>query len=40
VPHGWVHVIKEAIKSIAPRFSARRMLKEYVEQMYIPANRE
>ena len=40
VPHGWVHMIKEAIKSIAPRFSARRMLKEYVEQMYIPANRE
>jgi len=37
VPHGWVHMIKEAIKSIAPRFSARRMLKEYIEQMYIPA---
>ncbi len=37
VPHGWVHMIKEAINSIAPRFSARRMLKEYVEQMYVPA---
>jgi len=40
VPHGWVHMIKEAINSIAPRFSARRMLKEYVEQMYVPAARE
>jgi starch phosphorylase len=40
VPHGWVHMIKEAVSSIAPRFSARRMLKEYVEHMYIPAARE
>ena len=40
VPHGWVHMIKEAVSSIAPRFSARRMLKEYVEQMYIPATGE
>jgi len=39
VPHGWVNMIKEAIKSIAPRFSARRMLKEYIEQMYVPAAR-
>jgi len=39
VPHGWVHMIKGAIRSIAPRFSARRMLKEYIEQMYVPADR-
>jgi starch phosphorylase len=37
VPHGWVHMIKEAINSIAHRFSARRMLKQYIDQMYIPA---
>jgi starch phosphorylase len=40
VPHGWVHMAKEAIGSIVPRFCARRMLKEYVEQMYIPAARK
>jgi len=40
VPHGWVHMVKEAIGSIVPRFCARRMLKEYVEQMYIPAARK
>jgi starch phosphorylase len=40
VPHGWVHMVKEAIGSIVPRFCTRRMLKEYVEQMYIPAARE
>jgi len=40
VPHGWVHMVKEAISSIVPRFSTRRMLKEYIEQMYILAARK
>jgi starch phosphorylase len=40
VPHGWVRMIKESINSTVPRFSARRMLKEYIEQMYIPAARQ
>jgi len=39
VPHGWIRVIKEAIRSIVPVFCARRMLKEYTEQMYLPAAR-
>jgi starch phosphorylase len=37
VPHGWIRVIKESIRSVVPAFCARRMLKEYTEQMYIPA---
>lgn len=37
LPHGWIRVVKEAIRSNAPIFSARRMLKEYTEQMYRPA---
>ncbi len=37
VPHGWLHIAKEAIGSIVPIFCTKRMLKEYVEQMYIPA---
>ena len=37
VPEGWLAVIKESIRSVAPRFSARRMVKEYVERMYSPA---
>jgi len=40
VPHGWIHMVKEAIGSIVPVFCTRRMLKEYVEQMYIPAARK
>ncbi|MBI2850065.1 MAG: alpha-glucan family phosphorylase [Chloroflexi bacterium] len=35
VPHGWIRVAKEAIRSTAPFFSARRMLKEYVNKMYL-----
>ena len=37
VPHGWVRTMKEAIKSNAPRFSARRMVKEYTEKFYTKA---
>ena len=34
VPQGWVRLVKEAIRSIVPIFSARRMVKQYTEQMY------
>ncbi len=40
VPHGWMHMVKEAIGSIVPVFCTRRMLKEYTERMYIPAARK
>ena len=34
IPSRWVNVMKEAIKSTAPVFSARRMTKEYVMKYY------
>jgi starch phosphorylase len=37
VPHRWLAVVKQAIRTVAPRFSARRMVKEYVDRMYAPA---
>jgi len=37
VPHDWIRMVKEAIRSIVPVFSARRMLREYTERMYLPA---
>jgi starch phosphorylase len=37
VPHGWVKLMKESIKSNAPKFSARRMVTEYVDKFYRPA---
>jgi starch phosphorylase len=36
VPRGWIRIVKEAICSVAPAFSARRMLKEYVQRFYLP----
>ena len=37
VPRRWIATVKEAIRSVAPRFSARRMIKEYAELRYVPA---
>jgi glycogen phosphorylase len=34
VPHRWVRLMKESIRSVVPAFSARRMLKEYVQRLY------
>jgi len=40
IPHDWVMVMKDTIRSNAPRFSARRMVKEYVEKFYAAALKE
>jgi starch phosphorylase len=37
VPHRWLATVKEAIRTVAPRFAARRMVKQYVERVYAPA---
>ena len=37
IPIGWVKMMKESIKTIAPAFSTRRMLKQYTENMYLPS---
>ena len=37
IPRRWISFVKESIRTVAPRFCARRMLKEYVERMYRPA---
>ena len=37
IPRRWLATVKGSIRSVAPRFSARRMVKEYVDQMYAPA---
>ena len=40
VPHAWLRVVKESIRTVLPRFSARRMVKEYVRTMYQRTTRE
>lgn len=37
IPRGWVEVMREAIRSNAPRFSTRRMVKEYTNRLYLKA---
>jgi starch phosphorylase len=37
IPRRWVGMVKDAIRTVAPRFCTRRMVKEYVEKMYEPA---
>jgi len=37
VPRRWLGVVKESIRTVGPRFCARRMVKEYAERMYAPA---
>jgi glycogen phosphorylase len=37
VPVKWVQRMKESMRTITPQFSMRRMLKEYVERLYLPA---
>jgi starch phosphorylase len=36
IPHNWVKVMKESIRSVAPRFCGNRMVKDYVNQLYMP----
>ena len=37
VPHNWVAIMKDAIRTVAPAFSMRRMVKDYVNMLYVPA---
>lgn len=39
IPHGWIQIMKNSLASILPLFNSNRMLKEYVEQTYLPAVR-
>jgi starch phosphorylase len=37
IPHQWIKIVKEAIKTITPAFSTCRMMREYTQKMYLPA---
>jgi starch phosphorylase len=40
IPRRWVQIVKQSISTVLPQFSARRMVKEYVRKMYLPAVRQ
>ena len=37
IPRRWLAIVRQAILTVTPRFSARRMVKEYADEMYGPA---
>ena len=37
IPRGWLHMVKECIRTTAPQFCTTRMVKDYVGLMYRPA---
>jgi starch phosphorylase len=37
LPRGWIAMMKESIKVLAPTFSGDRMVKQYAESFYLPA---
>jgi len=37
ISHEWISHMKESMKTNIPQFSTRRMVKEYVERLYVPA---
>jgi starch phosphorylase len=36
IPRRWLRIVKESVRTILPHFSARRMVKQYAEEMYRP----
>jgi glycogen phosphorylase len=34
---GWIRMAKESFRTVVPQYSARRMLKDYTNKMYVPA---
>jgi starch phosphorylase len=37
IPRGWLQIVKDAVRTVAPRFCTRRMVKEYMDLQYAPA---
>ncbi len=37
LPHGWIEMMKNSMKSICGRFNSHRMVEEYTQRYYVPA---
>jgi starch phosphorylase len=37
IPRDWMERVKEALRTVTPQFSTRRMVKEYIDRLYMPA---
>jgi starch phosphorylase len=39
IPRAWLTMVRQALLTVTPRFSARRMVKDYIDRAYAPAVR-
>jgi starch phosphorylase len=39
IPHGWLARVKESMRRLCPEFSTNRMVRQYVDEHYLPAAR-
>jgi phosphorylase/glycogen(starch) synthase len=39
IPHGWITVAKNSMQSLTAMYGCRRMVRDYMEQIYVPAAR-
>ncbi len=39
LPRRWVKRMKESLRTLVPRFNTNRMLRDYLQRMYLPAQR-
>jgi len=37
LPREWIDRVKNSLRTVTPQYSTRRMVKEYVERLYLPA---
>jgi glycogen phosphorylase len=37
LPRGWIKKMKNSMRTLGPQFNAKRMVRQYVEESYIPA---
>jgi starch phosphorylase len=39
IPHGWIGVVKQSMRRLCPQFNTNRMVRQYLEEHYLPAAR-
>ena len=39
LPRAWIETMKASIESVVPAFSAHRMVRDYAQDVYLPAAR-
>ena len=39
LPHGWISVAKNSLQTLTAQYGCRRMVRDYMEQIYVPAAR-